>query len=91
MFNIARYSVCWIYDLHFTQTCSFQHQLDFSGKHSSHAAITREDYSLWLARLASIKYALYQPLYPEFIVYCCNIKRAAATFAQSAGPLHDKT
>ena len=28
------------------QTCSFRHQLDFSGKHSSHAAITREDYSI---------------------------------------------
>ena len=28
------------------QTCSFRHQLDFSGKHSSDAAITREDYSL---------------------------------------------
>ena len=24
-----------------TQTCSFRHQLDFYGKHSSHAAITR--------------------------------------------------
>ena len=34
--------------LHFTpwQTCSFRHQLGFSGKHSSDAAITREDYSL---------------------------------------------
>ena len=32
--------------LHFTpwQTCSFRHQLDLSGKHSSHAAITCEDY-----------------------------------------------
>ena len=27
------------------QTCSFRHQLDFSGKHSSHAAIRREDYT----------------------------------------------
>ena len=26
------------------QTCSFQHQLGFSGKLSSHAAITRNDY-----------------------------------------------
>ena len=34
--------------LHFTfwQTCSCRHQLNFSGKHSSHAAITREDYSI---------------------------------------------
>ena len=28
------------------QTCSFRHQLGFSGKHSSHAAITCNDYSL---------------------------------------------
>ena len=28
------------------QTCSFQHQRGFSWKHSSHAAITRNDYSL---------------------------------------------
>ena len=28
------------------QTCSFRHQLDSSEKHSSHAAITRESYSL---------------------------------------------
>ena len=28
------------------QTCSFRHQLDFSGKHSSHSAIAHEDYSL---------------------------------------------
>ena len=34
--------------LHYTpwQTCSFRHQLDFLGKHSSHAAITWEDCSL---------------------------------------------
>ena len=38
--------------MHFTlrrrpwQTCSFRHQLDVSGKHPSHAAMTREDYSL---------------------------------------------
>ena len=28
------------------QTCSFRHVLDFSGKHSSHVAITHKDYSL---------------------------------------------
>ena len=28
------------------QTCSFRHQLGFSGKHSSHVATTRNDYSL---------------------------------------------
>ena len=36
--------------LHFTpwpwQTCSFRHELGFSGKHFSHAAITRKEYSL---------------------------------------------
>ncbi len=34
--------------LHFTrlQSCSFRLQLYFAGKHSSHAPITREDYSL---------------------------------------------
>ena len=32
--------------LHFIpwQTCSFRYQLDFSGKHSSHTAIMREDF-----------------------------------------------
>ena len=29
--------------LHIWKTCSFRHQVNFSGKHSSHAAITRED------------------------------------------------
>ena len=42
------YPVSWIDQntLHFIpwQTCSFWPQLDFSGKHSSHAASTREDY-----------------------------------------------
>ena len=45
MFNMY-YVICWTAQsaLHFTpwQTCSFRHQLDFSGKHSIHAAITRE-------------------------------------------------
>ena len=46
-FYIALYPVRWTAQsvLHFTpwQTCSFRLQLDFSGKHSSHAAITRND------------------------------------------------
>ena len=53
MFYVAQYPVSWTAQsaaqLHFTawQTCSLWHdELDFSGKHSSHAAITREDYSL---------------------------------------------
>ena len=56
-FDIAQYSVRWPSQsvLHFTpwQTCSFQHHLDFSGKHSSHAAIMCEDYSLTCANINS--------------------------------------
>ena len=45
-----------------------------------------------LAYHTAIKFALYQPLYPEFIVnYCFDIKRAAATFALFAFTLHDET
>ena len=45
---IAQYPVRWPLKAPYTfcppwQTCSFRHQLDFSGKHSSHAAITRND------------------------------------------------
>ena len=43
-FYIAQYPVQSA--LHFCppwQTCSFRHQLGFSGKHSSDAAITRKD------------------------------------------------
>ena len=32
-----------LFTLHPLQTCSFRHQLDFSGKNSSDAAITCED------------------------------------------------
>ena len=53
-FTTWTYPVHWTAQsaLHFTppppprQTCSFRHQLDFCVKHSSDAAITREDYSL---------------------------------------------
>ena len=46
-FYIAQYPVRWTAQraLHFClpwQTCSFRHQLGFSGKHSSQAAITRQ-------------------------------------------------
>ena len=48
-FYIVQYPVRWTTQraLHVTrwQTCSFWHQLDFSGKHSGHATLTREDYS----------------------------------------------
>ena len=44
-----------------------------------------------LAYHTAIQFALYQPLYPEFIVnYCFDIKRAAATFALFACTLNGK-
>ena len=47
---IVPYPVHWTAQsiLHFIpwQTCSFQHQLEFSGKHSTNATITCKDYSL---------------------------------------------
>ena len=49
VFYIEQYPVRWTAhsSLHFNplQTCSFRHQLDFSGKNSSDEAITRENYS----------------------------------------------
>ena len=49
-FYMVQYPIRWTAQsaLHFTsrQTCSFRHQLGFSGRHSSHAEITREDYLL---------------------------------------------
>ena len=42
------------------QTCSFGHQLDFSGKHSSHAAITHQNYSLILPPLSIARYSFIQ-------------------------------
>ena len=38
----------------------------------------------------AITFALYQPLYPEFIVNSFDIKRAAATFGQFAYTLNGK-
>ena len=55
-FNTAQYPVGWTAQRasHFTpwQTCPFRPQLDFSGKHSTHSAIKREDYSLTFPLLA---------------------------------------
>ena len=42
------------------QTCSFRHQLDFSGKHSSHAAIMREDYSFTFPQPSIDRHSLIQ-------------------------------
>ena len=61
-FYIAQYPARYIAQsalhlcLHFNpwQTCSFRHQLDFSGKHTGHAAITREDYSLTFRNFETI-------------------------------------
>ena len=58
-FYIAQYHVCLTAQsaLHFTpwQTCSFRHQLDFSRKHSSHAAIMCEAYSLIFPPLSTAR------------------------------------
>ena len=43
-----------------------------------------------LAYHSAIKCALCQPLYPEFIVNCFDIKRTAATFAQFSCTLNCK-
>ena len=42
------------------QTCSFRHQLGFSGKHSSHGAITRNDKSLTFPSLSKARYSFIQ-------------------------------
>ena len=61
---IAQYPVHWTAQnaLHFTalQTCSFRHRLDFSEKHSSHAAIMREDYSLTFSTQYIARYSFIQ-------------------------------
>ena len=41
-------------------TCSFRHQLDLAGKHSSHAAITREDYSFIFPPPSIARYSFIQ-------------------------------
>ena len=43
-----------------------------------------------LAYHTAIKFALYQPLYPEFVVNSIDHERAAATFVQFACTLHGK-
>ena len=42
------------------QTCSLRHQLGFSRKHSSYAAITRNDYSLTFPPLSIARYSFIQ-------------------------------
>ena len=63
MFYIAQHTVRWTAQtqsaLYFTpwQNRSFRHQLDFSGKHSSRAANTRENYSLTFPPLSIARYS----------------------------------
>ena len=63
-FYILHYPVCWAAQstLNSTtlQTCSFRHQLDFSGKHSNHAAITLNDYSLTFSPPSIARYSFIQ-------------------------------
>ena len=61
-FYVAEYPV-WNRSTRFTllpPPLAFQHQLDFSGKHSSHAAITPEDYSLIFPQLYIARYSFIQ-------------------------------
>ena len=62
--NICFYPVRWPAHstLHFTpwHTCSFRHQLDICGKHSSHAEITRKDYSLTFPAPPIARYSFIQ-------------------------------
>ena len=56
-------SVGWLKKLYTSpprQTCSFRHQLSFSGKHSSHEAIMREDYSQISPPLSIARYSFIQ-------------------------------
>ena len=65
-FYIAQYPVRWTAQSAFTfcpppwQTCSSRHQLGFSGKHSSQAAITHEDYSLTFPPPSISRYSFIQ-------------------------------
>ena len=64
-FYISQYPVRWSSQitLQFTrwQTCSFRHQLDFSGKHARHAVITtRKDNSLTFPPLYIARYSFIQ-------------------------------
>ena len=76
MFYIAQYPVRWTLRSLYTpplQTCSFRYQLDFSGKHSSHAAITHEDYSLTFPPVSIARYSFIQL---SELGHCGEIKKA---------------
>ncbi len=65
-FYIAQYPVRWTTQtaLHFShgRPVQFRHQLDFSGKHPSHAAITHEDYPFTFPPLSIARYLFIQSL-----------------------------
>ena len=63
--------------LHFTtwQTCSFWHQLDFSEKHSSHTAITHEEYSFTFPPLSTCR-----PLQPSTCTHLYTAEWTGASF-----------
>ena len=60
MFYVVQYQVRRGFTLHPWQTCSLRHQLGFSGKLSSHAAITRNDSSLTCPSLSIARYSFIQ-------------------------------
>ena len=61
---IAQYPVHWTAQntLHFTpwQTCSFRHQLNFSGKHLATQQLLREDYSVTFPPPSIARYSFLQ-------------------------------
>ena len=59
VFSLLDRSMCFTLFL-LWQTCSFRQQLGFSWKHSSHAAITRNDYSLTFPTLSIARYSFIQ-------------------------------
>ena len=62
--------------LHFTtcQTCSFQHQLNFSGKYSAMLQLLCDDYSLtYIHRLLST------PVCSQLLIYTVTAERTEAT------------
>ena len=63
---LAQYPVRWTTQtaLHFShgRPVQFRHQLDFSGKHPSHAAIAHEDYPFTFPPLSIARYLFIQSL-----------------------------
>ena len=70
--------------LHLRQTCSFRHQLDFYGKHSSHATITHEDYSLIFTPPSVTKYLFEQLSELKMLKFRNGIRIRALSIASPA-------